>query len=127
MRRHFKTVQRGVDKGVEKEDVGKKDDEVSVGSVTVPIFFAPTTVLTFQSDFEATLRLAGQMPLTLDELNARFWDCLQTVCHSRMHEGIGMTPNERFAQGSRQVRPLDPTLDLDWKPGAWVRSTTQRR
>lgn len=69
--------------------------------------------LTIQSDFEATLRLPGQRPATLDELNARFWDWLQTVYHSRVHEGIGMTPNERFAQGSRQVRPLDPTLDLD--------------
>lgn len=69
--------------------------------------------LTIQSDFEATLRLPGQRPATLDELNARFWDWLQTVYHSRVHEGIGMTPNERFAQGNRQLRPLDPTLDLD--------------
>lgn len=68
---------------------------------------------TIQSDFEATLRLPGQMPASLEELNARFWDWLQTIYHARLHEGIGMTPNERFAQGSRQVRPLDPSLDLD--------------
>jgi putative transposase len=68
---------------------------------------------TIQSDFEASLRLPGQMPASLEELNARLWDWLQTVYHSRLHEGIGMSPNERFAQGSRQVRPLDPKLDLD--------------
>jgi len=68
---------------------------------------------TIQSDFEATLRLPGQMPASLGELNARFWDWLQTIYHARLHEGIGMTPNERFAQGSRQVRPLDASLDLD--------------
>jgi transposase InsO family protein len=68
---------------------------------------------TIQSDFEATLRLPGLMPATLGELNARLWDWLQTTYHCRLHEGIGMSPNERFAQGSRQVRPLDPNLDLD--------------
>lgn len=68
---------------------------------------------TIQSDFEATLRLPGQRPASLEELNARLWDWLQTIYHARLHAGIGMTPNERFAQGSRQVRPLDPNLDLD--------------
>jgi transposase InsO family protein len=68
---------------------------------------------TIQSDFEACLRLPGQMPASMAELNARLWDWLQTTYHSRRHEGIAMTPNERFAQGSRQVRLLDPQLDLD--------------
>jgi putative transposase len=68
---------------------------------------------TIQSDFEACLRLPGQMPASMAELNARLWDWLQTIYHSRRHEGIAMTPNERFAQGSRQVRLLDPQLDLD--------------
>jgi hypothetical protein len=31
----------------------------------------------------------------------------------RHHEGIGMSPQERFARGSAQVRPLDPHLDLE--------------
>ena len=69
--------------------------------------------LTLQRDFEATLRLPGQAAATLEELNARLADWLQTVYHVRLHEGIGMTPSERFAQGARQVRPLDPQLDLD--------------
>ena len=59
------------------------------------------------------LRLPGQAPASLEELNARLADWLQSVYHARLHEGIGMSPNERFAQGSRQVRPLDPHLDLD--------------
>ena len=68
---------------------------------------------TVQQDFEATLRLPGQSPTTLEELNARLADWIQTVYHVRHHEGIGMSPQERFARGSAQVRPLDPHLDLD--------------
>jgi transposase InsO family protein len=69
--------------------------------------------LTLQQDFEAGLRLPGQAPASLDELNARLADWLQTVYQVRRHEGIGMSPQERFAQGSRQVRMLDPQVDLD--------------
>lgn len=69
--------------------------------------------LTLQQDFEACLRLPGKAPATLEELNARLADWLQTLYHVRSHEGIGMSPNERFAPGSRQVRALDPHLDLD--------------
>jgi putative transposase len=69
--------------------------------------------LTLQQDFEAGLRLAGKAPASLDDLNGRLADWLQTVYHMRLHEGIGMSPNERFAQGSRQVRALEAHLDLD--------------
>jgi transposase InsO family protein len=68
---------------------------------------------TVQQDFEATLRLPGQNPATLEQLNGRLWDWIQTVYHVRHHEGIGMSPQERFARGSAQVRPLDPHLDLE--------------
>src|SRR5580700_876566 len=69
--------------------------------------------LTVQQDFEAALRLPGQAPASLAELNARLADWLQTVYHPRRHEGTGMSPNERFAAGSRQVRALAAHLDLD--------------
>jgi putative transposase len=68
---------------------------------------------TVQQDLEATLRLPGQSPATLEELNARLADWIQSVYHVRHHEGIGMSPQERFARGSAQVRPLDPHLDLE--------------
>lgn len=68
---------------------------------------------TLQQDFEATLRLPGQQASSLEELNGRLADWLQTVYHVRHHEGIGMSPAERFARGSAQVRPLDAHLDLD--------------
>jgi putative transposase len=68
---------------------------------------------TLQQDFEATLRLPGQQASALEELNGRLADWLQTVYHARHHEGIGMSPAERFARGSEQVRVLDPHLDLD--------------
>jgi len=68
---------------------------------------------TVQQDFEACLRLPGQNPATLEQLNARLADWIQTVYHVRVHEGTGMSPQERFARGAQQVRPLDPHLDLD--------------
>jgi hypothetical protein len=68
---------------------------------------------TVQQDFEALLRLPGQAAASLEELNARLADWLQTVYHLRHHEGIGMSPAERFARGSAHVRPLDPLLDLE--------------
>lgn len=68
---------------------------------------------TVQQDFEASLRLPGQSPATLEELNARLADWIQTVYHVRSHEGTGMSPAERFARGAQQVRPLDPHLDLE--------------
>jgi len=68
---------------------------------------------TVQQDFEATLRLPGQNVGGLEELNARLADWLQTIYHVRHHEGIGMTPAERFARGSTHVRTLDPHLDLE--------------
>jgi putative transposase len=69
--------------------------------------------LTVQQDFEATLRLHGQAPASLEELNTRLADWLQTLYEVRLHEGLGMSPAERFARGSAQVRPLDPHLDLE--------------
>ena len=69
--------------------------------------------LSLQQDFQAGLRLPGQAPGSLEELNSRLADWLQSVYHVRRHEAIGMSPNERFAQGTQQVRPLDPHLDLD--------------
>jgi len=68
---------------------------------------------TLQQDFEASLRLPGQQAGSLAELNARLADWLQSVYHVRRHEGIAMSPQERFAQGSAQLRPLDPHVDLD--------------
>jgi putative transposase len=70
-------------------------------------------IQTVQRDFEALLRLPGPTVATLEELNARLADWLQTVYHVRHHEGIGMSPAERFARGAAQARPLDPHLDLD--------------
>jgi len=68
---------------------------------------------TVQQDFEASLRLPGRAAASLEELNGRLADWLQAVYHVRHHEGIDMSPQERFARGSAQVRPLDPHLDLE--------------
>lgn len=69
--------------------------------------------LTIQQDFEAALRLPGQAVSSLEQLNARLADWVQSVYQVRHHEGIGMSPAERFTRGSAQVRTLDPHLELE--------------
>ena len=68
---------------------------------------------TLQKDFEAGLRLPGQGVGSLEELNGKLARWLQEVYHSRVHEGIGESPQERFARALPLLRLLDPHLDLD--------------
>jgi hypothetical protein len=50
---------------------------------------------------------------SLEELNGKFAQWLQEIYHPRKHEGIGESPQERFARALPLVRTLDPHLDLD--------------
>jgi len=68
---------------------------------------------TVQQDFEAGLRLPGQGAGSLEELNGKLAHWLQEIYHPRVHEGIGESPQERFARALPLLRPLDPHLDLD--------------
>jgi len=68
---------------------------------------------TVQEDFEASLRLPGQGVGSLEELNGKFACWLQEVYHSRAHDGIGESPQERFARALPLLRVVDPHLDLD--------------
>ena len=68
---------------------------------------------TLQQDFEAGLRLPGQAVGSLEELNGKLARWLQEVYHPRLHEGIGESPQERFARALPLLRPMDPHLDLD--------------
>jgi transposase InsO family protein len=68
---------------------------------------------TLQQDFEAGLRLPGQGAGSLAELNGKLARWLQEVYHPRPHEGIGESPQERFARALPLLRPLDPHLDVD--------------
>ena len=68
---------------------------------------------TLQQDFEAGLRLPGQAVGSLEELNGQLARWLQEIYHPREHEGIGESPQERFARALPLLRTLDPQLDLD--------------
>ena len=68
---------------------------------------------TLQQDFEAGLRLPGQGAGSLEELNGKLARWLQEIYHSRKHDSIGESPQERFARGLPLLRHLDPQLDLD--------------
>lgn len=68
---------------------------------------------TAQEDFEAALHLPGRAVHSLDELNARLADWLQSVYHARVHSGTDQSPHERFHKSAHLIRSLDPHLDLD--------------
>jgi hypothetical protein len=68
---------------------------------------------TLQQDFEAGLRLPGQAVGSLEELNGKLARWLQEIYHPRVHEGIGESPQQRFARALPLLRPLDAHLDLD--------------
>jgi putative transposase len=68
---------------------------------------------TLQQDFEAGLRLPGQGVGSLEELNGKLSRWLQEVYHPRPHQGMGQSPQERFARALPLLRLLDPHLDLD--------------
>jgi transposase InsO family protein len=68
---------------------------------------------TVQQDFEAALRLPGQGVCSLDELNGQLARWLQEIYHPRPHDGIGESPQDRFARSLPLLRTLDPQLDLD--------------
>ena len=67
---------------------------------------------TVQEDFEASLKLPGQAPSSLDELNQRLALWLQDY-HTRIHSTTGETPEARFARHAHQVHSLDSRLDLE--------------
>lgn len=67
---------------------------------------------TVQEDFEASLKLPGQAPASLDELNQRLALWLQDY-HTRIHSTTGETPEARFARHAHQVHSLDSRLDLE--------------
>ena len=74
---------------------------------------AERVLFTIQQDFQAGLRLPGPGAASLQELNAKFSLWLQSVYHTRVHSGTGMTPTERYQRGAHLVKALDPHLDLD--------------
>jgi hypothetical protein len=57
--------------------------------------------------------LPGKAVHSLDDLNGRLADWLQTVYHVRVHSGTDQSPQERFQKAVHLVRSLDPNLDLD--------------
>lgn len=68
---------------------------------------------TLQQDFEAALRLPGQAASSLDELNGKLSQWLQEIYHTRVHDSIGESPQQRFTRALSLLRPLDPQLDLN--------------
>ncbi len=65
---------------------------------------------TVQQQFQQSLVFAPAG--SLQELNQRFWEWLETDYHQRVHSGLsGQSPRDRFAQGLQTLRPLPTTID----------------
>ncbi|MFO1500587.1 MAG: hypothetical protein U1G07_19760 [Verrucomicrobiota bacterium] len=72
---------------------------------------------TLQQDFEAGLPVcpAGESGHS-EELNGKLAPrspAHREIYHPRVHDGIGESPQDRFARALPLLRPLDPQLDLD--------------
>jgi len=67
---------------------------------------------TLQEDFQARLVFAPVH--SLEELNQRFWQWLETEYHQRQHSSLaGLGPAQRFVQRALGLRLPDP--DTDWQ------------
>ena len=67
---------------------------------------------TLQEDFQARLVFAPVH--SLEELNERFWQWLETEYHQRVHSSLGgHSPAQRFAQRALGLRLTGP--DTDWQ------------
>ena len=68
---------------------------------------------TVQEDFEAQLRQPGHAAKSLDDLNGRLADWLQSLYHVRPHSSTDQSPQARFQASAHLLRGLDPLQDLD--------------
>jgi transposase InsO family protein len=66
---------------------------------------------TVQGDFEQ--RLVFTPATSLEDLNRRFWQWLESDYHQRAHGGLdGQSPAQRFRERSAHLRLVDPAQDI---------------
>jgi transposase InsO family protein len=70
-------------------------------------------IQTIQQGFESTLRLEGQAASTLEEINRKFSAWVQIVYHQRPHSSTGASPEARYQLAAKNLRRLEPGLDID--------------
>ena len=79
---------------------------------------------TVQGDFQERLRL--EPVWSLESLNTRFWQWLESEYHRRAHSALGgQYPADRFAQKATALRQLPS--DTDWRRLFLARSTRRVR
>ena len=70
-------------------------------------------IYSIQSGFESTLRLEGQSAHSLEELNRKLSAWIQTLYHQRVHSSTGVSPENRYQQASKNLRHLEPGIDIE--------------
>ena len=70
-------------------------------------------IFSIQSGFESTLRLEGQAAHSLEELNRKLSAWIQTLYHQRVHSSTGVSPENRYRQASKNLRHLEPGIDIE--------------
>ena len=64
-------------------------------------------IRTIQQGFESTLRIEGNRAGSLEELNRRLSQWIQTAYHQRVHSATGSTPENRYQEQLDHVRRLE--------------------
>jgi len=70
-------------------------------------------IQTVQTGFESTLRMQGNQATSLEHLNAKFTNCIQSIYHLRAHGSTSVSPEARYQQAVPTLRHWDPSLDIE--------------
>jgi transposase InsO family protein len=64
-------------------------------------------IQTIQHGFESTLGIEGNRAGSLEELNAKLSQWIQSIYHQRVHSSTGLTPEARYHQELPHIRKLE--------------------
>jgi putative transposase len=70
-------------------------------------------IRTIQDQFEAALHLEGQSVQSLQALNSRFWQWVETAYHQARHSATVQTPLERYRQAIGTLRQIPSEVDIE--------------
>jgi hypothetical protein len=70
-------------------------------------------IRTIQEQFEAGLRLEGEAAGSIEALNAKLWNWVETCYHQNIHAGISESPLERYRRAIGTLRVLPRDVDIE--------------
>lgn len=70
-------------------------------------------IRTIQDDFEAGLRIDSRAAASLEELNRKLWNWVESAYHQRPHGSTKESPLSRYQRAVGTLRQLPPEADLE--------------